>query len=206
MANITKPDYTYENAYSGAVAGVDEAGRGPLAGPVVTAAVILDVNNIPSGLNDSKKLSEKKREILFDKIMSCAQVGVGISEPEEIDRINILAATLVAMRRAVLDLPSVPCAVLIDGNKCPDLNIPTEAIVKGDAKSLSIAAASIIAKVTRDRLMVQADARFPGYGHSGHKGYPTKSHRQALVDIGASPIHRRSYAPVRNVLTANASR
>lgn len=203
MSLKTTPDFSYESNYTGPVAGVDEAGRGPLAGPVVTAAVILDINNMPAGLNDSKKLSEKKRETLFVEIMQCAHVGVGISEPEEIDRINVLAATLIAMKRAVQDLPSRPVAVLIDGNKSPILDIPTQTIVKGDAKSLSIAAASIIAKVTRDRLMMLADARFSGYGHSGHKGYPTKAHRQALMNIGASPIHRRSYAPVRDVLPRN---
>lgn len=195
------PDWHYE-AVTGAkrVAGVDEAGRGPLAGPVVAAAVILDADNIPDGLNDSKKLSAGKREALFDIIIECASVGIGIAEPEEIDRINILHATMCAMQRAVADLPVRPDAILIDGNHCPAFDIPTQAIVKGDAKSLSIAAASIIAKTVRDRLMVAADHRFPGYGHTGHKGYPTKAHREALQKIGASPIHRRSYAPVRDVI------
>ena len=199
--DITAPNWHYE-ASTGAnrVAGVDEAGRGPLAGPVVASAVILDPNNIPDGLNDSKKLSETKREVLFDILMSCADVGIGIAEPEEIDRINILHATMSAMQRAVADLPKPPDAILIDGNRCPSFTIPVQAIVKGDAKSLSIAAASIIAKTVRDRLMKQADGRFPGYGHTGHKGYPTKAHRAALQEIGASPIHRRSYAPVRDVL------
>ncbi len=195
------PNWNYE-ANTGAkyVAGVDEAGRGPLAGPVVAAAVILDFANIPDGLNDSKKLSESKRETLFDIINSSALVGIGIAEPEEIDRINILHATMAAMQRAVTDLPQVPDAILIDGNRCPDFTIPVQAIVKGDAKSLSIAAASIIAKTVRDRLMKEADRRFPGYGHTGHKGYPTKAHREALLEIGASPIHRRSYGPVRDIL------
>ncbi len=195
------PNWHYESE-TGAkrVAGVDEAGRGPLAGPVVAAAVILDTNKIPDGLDDSKMLSATKREALFDIIMKCAQVGIGIAEPEEIDRINILHATMCAMQRSVADLPNPPSAILIDGNRCPDFDIPTQAIVKGDAKSLSIAAASIIAKTVRDRLMIGADHRFPGYGHSGHKGYPTKAHKEALVQLGASPIHRRSYAPVRDVL------
>lgn len=197
---FNQPNWHFESAYSGRIAGVDEAGRGPLAGPVVTACVILDKNNLPAGLNDSKKLSEKKREILFDEIMKTSLVGVGMAEPEEIDRINVLAATMVAMRRAVLDLPVRPDVVLIDGNRAPQLDMTVETIIKGDAKSLSIAAASIIAKVTRDRLMILADQRFPGYGHSGHKGYPTKAHREALETIGASPIHRRSYAPVREAL------
>ena len=180
---------------------MDEAGRGPLAGPVVTAAVILDPAHIPEGLNDSKKLSESTREHLYDQIMATAHIGIGIAEPEEIDRINILAATMIAMQRAVADLTLAPNAVLIDGNRTPYFDIPCEAIVKGDSKSLSIAAASIIAKVTRDRLMVLADNRFPGYEMSGHKGYPTQSHRAALVKSGAVPIHRHSYAPVNAVLT-----
>lgn len=194
------PNFYYESQYSGAVAGVDEAGRGPLAGPVVTAAVILKPENTPEGLNDSKKLSESKREALYDQIMSCASIGVGIAEPEEIDRINILSATMIGMQRAIRDLPIKPTAILIDGNRCPEFDMPCEAIVKGDSKSLSIAAASIIAKVTRDRLMVLADVRFPGYGLSGHKGYPTKAHRHALSEIGVSPLHRRSYAPVKAAL------
>lgn len=192
------------------VAGVDEAGRGPLAGPVVAAAVILDATTIPSGLNDSKQLSATKREALFDIIMAKAysggaHVGIGMAEPEEIDRINILHATMAAMQRAVADLPVPPNAILIDGNRCPTFAVPVQAIVKGDAKSLSIAAASIIAKTVRDRLMIGVDQRFPGYGHSGHKGYPTKAHREALVELGASPVHRRSYAPVRDVLSTSKS-
>ncbi len=200
-SNNALPNWHYESQ-SGVqrIAGVDEAGRGPLAGPVVAAAVILTPNNIPDGLNDSKKLSASKRDTLLEIIMLCADVGIGISEPEEIDRINILHATMVAMQRAVADLVHVPDAILIDGNRCPNFTIPVQAIVKGDGKSLSIAAASIIAKTVRDRLMIQADHRFPGYGHSGHKGYPTKAHRDALLKRGASPIHRRHYAPVRSVL------
>ncbi len=195
------PNWHYETQSGGImVAGVDEAGRGPLAGPVVVAAVILAPNNIPDGLNDSKKLSQSKREALFKIIIQTAHVGIGMAEPEEIDRINILAATMVAMQRAVADLPAAPDTILIDGNHCPKFNVPVQAIVKGDAKSLSIAAASIIAKTTRDRLMAEADSRFPGYGHTGHKGYPTKTHRETLIKLGASPIHRRSYAPVKVVL------
>jgi len=195
------PDWHYEGQYDGYVAGVDEAGRGPLAGPVVTAAVILDRENIPAGLNDSKKLSEKKRELLFDHINACAMVGVGIAEPEEIDRINILAATMIAMQRAVQDIPARPQAVLIDGNRAPAFDIPSQTIIKGDAKSLSIAAASIIAKVTRDRLMVLADGRYPGFGFAGHKGYPAPMHRARLLEVAPCPIHRRSYAPVKAALT-----
>ncbi len=194
------PNWSIESRFSGLVCGVDEAGRGPLAGPVVAAAVILDPAQLPDGLNDSKKLTEKRRETLFDQIMDKADVGIGIAEPEEIDRINILGASLIAMSRAVSGLEQIPSMALIDGNKIPQLDIPAEAIVKGDSKSLSIAAASIIAKVTRDRLMRRADQRFPGYEFAGHKGYPTQSHRDAIIKIGPCPIHRRSYAPVRESL------
>ena len=190
------PDFSFERQCCGPVCGVDEAGRGPLAGPVVAAAVILTPARIPEGLNDSKALSSKQRELLLNMIEKNAIIGIGISEPEEIDRINILGATLIAMKRAVLALPELPDMALIDGNKCPDLPCEAQTIVKGDSRSLSIAAASIVAKVTRDSLMVEADARFPGYGLAGHKGYPTKSHIEALKRLGATPIHRRSFKPV----------
>jgi len=204
-AETLAPNWHYEAQSGGTmIAGVDEAGRGPLAGPVVAAAVILDPHTIPDGLNDSKKLSEAKRKALYAIIMRTAHVGIGIAEPEEVDRINILAATMIAMQRAVADLAVLPDAILIDGNRCPAFDIPVpipvQAIIKGDAKSLSIAAASIIAKTTRDSLMCAADIRFPGYGHTGHKGYPTQAHREALTQLGVSPIHRRSYAPVKAVL------
>jgi ribonuclease HII len=195
------PDWHYEGQYKGLVAGVDEAGRGPLAGPVVTAAVILGKDNFPSGLDDSKKVSETKRAALFDEIFAHAHIGIGIAEPEEIDRVNILAATMIAMQRAVADLPVSPDAILIDGNKSPVFDIPCQAIVKGDSKSLSIAAASIIAKVTRDRLMCLADARFQGFGFAGHKGYPSRAHRERLLEVAPCPLHRRSYAPVKLALT-----
>ena len=194
------PDWSFEAKYSGPVCGVDEAGRGPLAGPVVAGAVILDPHNLPRGLNDSKALSASRREYLLNEIMTCAVVGIGISEPEEVDRINVLAASMTAMRRAVEGLGTSPVAALIDGNRMPTLGIPGETIVKGDARSLSIAAASIVAKVTRDRLMVLAERRYPGYGFAVHKGYPTKAHREALQILGACPIHRRSYAPVKAAL------
>ncbi|MGJ8562288.1 MAG: ribonuclease HII [Alphaproteobacteria bacterium] len=194
------PDWSYEALYKGPVCGVDEAGRGPLSGPVVAGAVILDPRNIPKGLNDSKALSEMRREYLLNEILQTAYVSIGIAEPEEVDRINVLAASMIAMKRAVEGLGRRPVAALIDGNRTPDLKIPAEAIVKGDAKSLSIAAASIVAKVTRDRLMKQADARFPGFGFSGHKGYPTKMHRERLMEVGPCPIHRFSYAPVKAAL------
>ena len=196
----TLPDMQFEGQYAGPVCGVDEAGRGPLAGPVVAAAVILDPKTIPAGLNDSKKLSHLRREALLEELKQCAQIGIGIAEPHEIDRINILAATLAAMRRAVDALPGLPNVALIDGNRDPGLLCQTQTIVKGDAKSLSIAAASIVAKVTRDNIMAEADVRFPGYGLAGHKGYPTAAHRTAIADIGPCAIHRFSFGPVRAML------
>jgi len=183
------------------VAGVDEVGRGPLAGPVVTAAVILDPDQPISGLADSKALSEKKREILFDEIREKAKAwAIGRAEVEEIDDINILQATMLAMQRAVAGLALQPKHVLVDGNRCPELPCTAEAIIKGDGKIPAISAASIIAKVTRDREMVLLDAEYPGYGLAGHKGYPTKAHMAALNDLGVTPIHRRSFAPVRRAL------
>jgi len=184
------------------VAGVDEVGRGPLAGPVVTAAVILDPEQPISGLADSKALSEKKRGILFDDIQIKAKAwAIGRAEVEEIDKINILQATMLAMQRAVAGLALQPGHVLVDGNRCPELPCTAEAVIKGDGKIPAISAASIIAKVTRDREMVLLDAEYPGYGLAGHKGYPTKVHMAALQRLGATPIHRRSFAPVRKALT-----
>jgi ribonuclease HII len=174
-----------------------------LAGPVVAAAVILNPESIPDGLNDSKALSEIRRELLLNILTSRKDIhiGIGISEPEEIDRLNILHASMTAMQRAVQNLPLLPRLALIDGNRLPpDLPCEGQAIVKGDARSLSIAAASIVAKVTRDKLMKEADIRFAGYGFAGHKGYPTKAHKQALIELGASAIHRRSFKPVAEVL------
>jgi len=191
------PDFTFENQLPGLVAGVDEAGRGPLAGPVVAAAVILPRQNWPDGLNDSKALSRGARERLLNMLRKCAQIGVGISEPEEIDRVNILGGTMMAMQRAVAALPAAPAAVLIDGNRAPELPMLAKPLIKGDALSLSVAAASIVAKVTRDHLMQQADSRFTGYNLSQHKGYPTAAHRAAVAKIGPSPIHRLSFTPCR---------
>ena len=199
----TIPNYSVESQFSGPVCGVDEAGRGPLAGPVVAAAVILPPESLPNGLNDSKVLSLARRELLLNEMIARDDifVSLGIAEPEEIDRLNILHASMIAMRRAVTGLPMRPEMALIDGNRLPpDMPCPAQAIVKGDAKSLSIAAASIAAKVIRDRLMVEADQRFPGYGLAGHKGYPTKAHKAALQELGASPIHRRSFKPVADAL------
>ncbi len=183
------------------VAGVDEVGRGPLAGPVVTAAVILDPQRPIEGLADSKKLTEKRREALFDVIKERALAwSIGRAEVEEIDELNILQATMLAMQRAVAGLQPQPEHALIDGNRCPKLPCTSEAVVKGDSRVAAIAAASILAKVTRDREMVEMDGRYPGYGLAGHKGYPTRSHVQALAELGVTPIHRRSFAPVRKAL------
>ncbi len=176
------------------VAGVDEAGRGPLAGDVFAAAVILPPDFMPDGLNDSKKISEKKREALFDVITENAVAyAIGRASAEEIDEINILQATYAAMRRAVAGLSVVPDYVLIDGNPVQDMPFLHASIVKGDSLSLSIAAASIIAKVSRDRYMLEMDALYPGYGFSVHKGYGTKAHKDAVWENGPCPIHRRSF-------------
>jgi ribonuclease HII len=185
----------------GLVAGVDEAGRGPLAGPVVAAAVILDDLHPINGLADSKVLSPARRERLYDEIRATALCcAVGEASVEEIDQINILQATMLAMRRAVEGLRLKPVKVLVDGNRLPVLRIPAEAIVKGDALVKSISAASILAKVHRDRLCLQLDALHPGYGFAGHKGYATAEHLAALKMQGACIAHRRSFAPVRQAL------
>ena len=180
------------------VAGVDEAGRGPLAGPVVVAAVILDELQPIRGLGDSKVISERKRERLFDEIRAKA-LACCIAEAtvEEIDRLNILQATLLAMQRAVERLRLPPRLVLVDGNRLPALKVPAHAIVKGDAKVPAISAASIVAKVHRDRWCADLHERWPAYGFQGHKGYPTAAHLQALREHGPCPEHRRSFAPVR---------
>lgn len=183
------------------VAGVDEVGRGPLCGPVVTAAVILDPLRPIQGLNDSKKLSEARREVLFDEIQEKALAWcIARAEVEEIDRLNILHATMLAMQRAVEGLSVLPRLALIDGNRCPVLSVPSAAVVQGDASVPAIAAASILAKVSRDREMQALDLVYPGYGLAGHKGYPTPAHLQALESLGPTPIHRRSFAPVRVLL------
>lgn len=176
------------------VCGIDEAGRGPLAGPVCAAAVILDPRDVIDGLNDSKKLSEKKRETLFAEIQKRSVAwGVGWASPEEIDQINILNATFLAMNRAVKQMGCTPEIVLVDGNRDPGLGLDTRCIVGGDGKSASIAAASILAKVSRDRLMAELAAQYPQYSLEVHKGYPTKLHRELLLRYGPSPIHRRSF-------------
>jgi len=190
--------------HGGGIAGIDEAGRGPWAGPVVAAAVILDPDRIPAGLNDSKQLGEPVREGLFAKIASHAQIAVGIAEVGRIDRDNILQATLWAMAAALRALPTKPAAALIDGNRLPQLPCPAEAVVKGDALSLSIAAASIVAKVTRDRMMRQLARDYPGYGWERNKGYGTQEHRSAIAELGVTPHHRRSFAPIRDALQMTA--
>ena len=180
------------------VAGVDEVGRGPLCGAVVTAAVILDPARPILGLNDSKKLTEAKREALFDEICEKAlSFCIARAEVDEIDRLNILQATMLAMQRAVEGLHITPKLALIDGNRCPKLAVPASPVIKGDSQVPAIAAASILAKVTRDREMSAFELIYPGYGMGGHKGYPTPVHLEALARLGPTPIHRRSFAPVR---------
>ncbi|UQY44950.1 ribonuclease HII [Erwinia sp. PK3-005] len=192
-------EFIYPNARL--IAGVDEVGRGPLVGAVVTAAVILDPARPIAGLADSKKLSEKRRLALYDEIRENALAwSLGRAEPEEIDQLNILHATMLAMQRAVAGLAVTPDYVLIDGNRCPKLPMPSAAVVKGDSLVAEISAASIIAKVTRDREMAELDAVFPQYGFAQHKGYPTAQHLAMLTEHGATPHHRRSFAPVRNAL------
>jgi ribonuclease HII len=194
------PDLALEGAREGPVAGVDEAGRGPWAGPVVAAAVVLDAGSVPVGVTDSKQLSRARREALFAALRASARIGVGAASVAEIDRLNILAATLVAMRRAVDDLDVAPAHVLIDGNRMPELTCPATTVVGGDRRSLSIAAASIVAKVTRDRIMARLARRYPGFGWERNAGYGTAEHRSALDRLGVTPHHRRSFAPVARVL------
>ncbi len=192
-------DFIYPNAEL--IAGVDEVGRGPLVGAVVTAAVILDPNNPIIGLTDSKKLSEKKRLLLAEEIKQKALVwSLGRAEAHEIDELNILHATMLAMQRAVKSLKIRPHFVLVDGNRLPALDMPAQAVVKGDLLVAEISAASILAKVARDQEMRELDQQFPQYEFAKHKGYPTKLHLQKLAELGALPQHRRSFAPVRKLL------
>ena len=199
------PDYSFETAWHARgitqVAGVDEVGRGPLAGPVVAAAVILDPVRLPAGLNDSKQVSAKNRALLAGELPKIATVSIAEASVKEIDALNIRQATFLAMRRAVEGLAIAPEALLIDGRDIPPgLPCHAEAIVKGDGRSLSIAAASIVAKEARDALMRQLDAENPGYGWAQNAGYPTKAHRDALLSLGVTPHHRRSFKPVHNIL------
>ncbi len=185
------------------IAGVDEAGRGPLAGPVIAAAVILDENKLPAGLADSKKLSGKKRQIAFDAIQKNALAfALGRAEVSEIDQYNILQASLLAMQRAVMHLAIAPEQVLVDGNQIPNIIYPVEAIIKGDSKIAAISAASIIAKQVRDEEMLYYDKYYPEYGFAQHKGYPTKQHIKALQEYGITALHRKSFAPVKSYLNS----
>ncbi len=198
------PDYSYEAHYlavnNGLIAGVDEVGRGPLAGPVMAAAVILNRECIPDGLNDSKKLTMRSREKLFDRLQECAVIGIGEASVDEIDRLNIRRATHLAMQRAVAALNEKPGFAIVDGNDAPALCCPCDTIVKGDGRSVSIAAASIIAKVTRDRMMMRLHEEFPGYGWQTNMGYGTKAHIEGLNKLGITPRHRKSFAPVYYML------
>jgi ribonuclease HII len=199
------PDFSFETAATARgyarIVGVDEVGRGPLSGPVVAAAVWLDPNNIPEGMNDSKKLTAKRREALYDQILAVADVSIASCSVEEIDEINILQASLRAMERAVAGLQSKADYVLVDGNKIPAaFGLDSEAIVKGDARSLSISAASIVAKTWRDRLMVDLAQQYPGYGWEKNAGYGTKLHMEGLAKFGVTPHHRRSFKPIHKML------
>ncbi|MDX1782514.1 MAG: ribonuclease HII [Thalassovita sp.] len=202
---MTKPDYTIEQSVHAQgfprVAGVDEVGRGPLAGPVTAAAVVLDPAHIPEGLNDSKQLTPKRRCVLLEQLLEHADVSVAHATVEEIDTHNILRASHIAMIRALEGLKTPPDFALIDGNLIPKgLALPSRAVVKGDALSLSIAAASIAAKIRRDSVMWDLAQQFPGYGWETNAGYPTKAHQEALRNLGVTPHHRRSFKPVHNIL------
>ena len=199
-----RPCFKLEIGYPEPLAGVDEAGCAPLAGPVVAAAVILDRDNFPRGIDDSKNLPIDKREALYGRLVKCAAYGVGVASVEEIDRINIYWARMLAMTRAVEALGVEPAWVLVDGNACPKWQRPSKAIVDGDAKCRSIAAASIIAKVTRDRMMAELSGEYPGYGWETNRGYGTPEHYRALKALGLTPLHRRSFAPVRAIELGHA--
>ena len=205
LAPMTQPDFAFETAArahgAARIAGVDEVGRGPLAGPVTAAAVVLDPARIPEGLNDSKRLTARRRNLLAAELAACAEVSVAHASVFEIDRINILQAAHLAMRRAVEGLARPADHLLIDGNRVPgDLPCTAEAVVKGDGRCLSIAAASIVAKVARDRIMVDLAQQFPGYGWETNAGYGSAAHLAALSRLGVTPHHRRSFRPVHNIL------
>ncbi|MDO5705288.1 MAG: ribonuclease HII [Paracoccus sp. (in: a-proteobacteria)] len=202
---MNAPDFSFETAAFAAghvrIAGVDEVGRGPLAGPVTAAAVVLDPAHVPPGLNDSKKLTVARRQALADWLLAHADCAVAHASVAEIDALNILNASHLAMCRALAGLRSPPDFALIDGNRLPrDLACAAQAVVKGDARCLSIAAASILAKVTRDRIMVDLAQQHPGYGWEVNAGYPTAAHKKALLDMGLTPHHRRSFKPIHNIL------
>jgi ribonuclease HII len=199
------PDFELEAAAGGIVAGIDEAGRGPWAGPVVAAAVVIDPARLPGwlagGIDDSKVLTPRRRLEMFNGLVDCVRIGIGAASAREIDRINILAATFMAMRRAVAHLGVTPDLALVDGPLAPPLPCPARAIVQGDALSLSIAAASIVAKVTRDRIMAGLSARYPVYGWERNVGYGTEQHHEALKRAGVTPHHRRTYQPIIKILS-----
>jgi len=205
VSGMEQPDYSLETAARErgflCIAGVDEVGRGPLAGPVTAAAVILNPDDIPIGLNDSKKLTAKRRLALNEQILQRADYAIAHATVSEIDEINILKASHLAMERAVTALPKTPDYLLIDGNLIPNgVSISSEAVVKGDARSVSIAAASIIAKQARDKIMVDLAQQYPGYGWETNAGYPSKAHREALIALGVTPHHRVSFKPVHKIL------
>lgn len=202
---MTGPDDSLERAALARgltrIAGVDEVGRGPYAGPVTAAAVVLDLSRIPEGLNDSKKLTARRREALAEAIYDSAEVSIAEASVEEIDRLNILAASHLAMRRAIAGLGTLPDLALIDGNRLPeDLPCAGQTVIRGDALSVSIAAASIVAKIGRDAQMAALAQQHPGYGWERNAGYGTKEHQNALLDLGVTPHHRRSFAPIRKIL------
>ena len=197
---MARPCFKLEKVHPDPVAGVDEAGCAPLAGPVVAAAVVLDRERFPRGIDDSKALSAEVREAICAKLRKVAAIGVGIATVEEIDTLNIYWARMLAMTRAVDALGIEPAMVLVDGNRCPRWERPSVAIVAGDTKCRSIAAASIVAKVTRDRMMLDYSRDYPGYGWETNQGYPTPAHRRALTELGPTPLHRRSFAPVRQLM------
>ncbi len=204
------PDFTHERDLMAQglarIAGVDEVGRGPLAGPVMACAVVLDPDRIPAGLDDSKRLTARRREVLAEAILAVAEVSVGVASVAEIDALNILRASHLAMVRALAGLSRLPDIALIDGNLLPrDMPCPGRAIIKGDALSLSIAAASIVAKTRRDALMMDLAQQFPGYGWDKNAGYPSQAHKQAILDIGVTPHHRRSFKPIHNILCHDKS-
>ena len=198
--SLNLPLIDFDNNFNHPIAGVDEVGRGTLAGPVVAAAVILDYKNIPNGIKDSKKISKKNRELISKYILETSIVSIGYSTSIEIDKINILKASLLAMKRAIEGLKKKPNIVLIDGNYVPDININAKPIVKGDNRSLSIAAASIVAKVYRDNLMTEYSKKYPGYLWEKNSGYGTKEHLEAIKNLGVTPIHRTSFKPIHNIL------
>lgn len=206
MASVKDlPEFIYPVAYC--IAGVDEVGRGPLVGDVVTAAVILDPENPIEGLADSKKLSEKKRNLLVDIIKEKSLAwSIGRASPEEIDTLNILHATMLAMQRAVAGLSIQPDYVLVDGNRTPKFEAPSQAVVKGDGRVAEISAASIIAKVARDQEMIELDKIYPEYGFAAHKGYPTKAHLEKIIEFGVLDNYRKSFKPVANVIAKQAGR